>query len=206
VRTSFLLTVIALALLLPATWACAQDDDGWGEIAGLMNGLTAAQSQLASSGVNLSAGGAGGLSPGFVDGLTRWCQAYARLLESVDGAFSTDGATWGAAGGEDPFSGTGTDPLTAELNRWQAAMQGQAAVQGRAAARGQAATGYSLGSTYQAPANYQLPAGYRLPAGYKWLNGYVVPNAYQGTTALQNTTRYPTATRYPTTTQYRTYR
>ncbi|MEN6544667.1 MAG: hypothetical protein ABFE07_01345, partial [Armatimonadia bacterium] len=67
---------------------------------------------------------AGGLTPGFVEGLAGWSQTYARVLQSVDGAFDVDGVQQGAY---DPFGVNAPNPLWEEFNRWQGAMQNQGA-------------------------------------------------------------------------------
>lgn len=113
----------------------AQDDDGWGEITGLMNGLAGANQQLLNLGVPSMPAGSGmtGLTPGFVQGLSSWAQTYARVLESVDGAFDVDGVGAGQQGRYDPFNANAPNPLWEQFNRWQAgtATQGATTLRGR---------------------------------------------------------------------------
>ena len=117
---------MVVAAVLPGT-VFAQDDDGWGEITGLMNGLSGANQQLLSLGVPpLSAGPSlTGLTPGFAQGLSSWAQTYASVLESVDGAFDVDGAGTGQQGTYDPFSANAPNPLWEQLGRWQAGLATQ---------------------------------------------------------------------------------
>lgn len=116
--------VVMLAAVLGPCGVYAQEDDGWGEIVGLMNGLTAANQQLLQQGVQPGFGGAGGLTPGFLQGLAGWSRTYADVLQSVDGAFDVDGAQQGAY---DPFGANAPNPLWDELNRWQATAGDQGA-------------------------------------------------------------------------------
>lgn len=113
-------TVVVVAALIGPCVAYAQDDDGWGEIVGLMNGLGSANQQLLNQGIlNAPAGAGGGLTPGFAEGLAEWAQTYARVLQSVDGAFDVDGAANGQRGFYDPFAPDAPNPLWEQLNRWQ---------------------------------------------------------------------------------------
>jgi hypothetical protein len=107
------LAVLALGLILLCTGVGqAQDDDGWGEITGLMNGLTGINQQLAGAGVQWQPGRATSGSQ-YIDNLAYWCQVYAQLLGSIDQAFA-DGV--GGPGGvaRDPL-----DPQVANVLRWQ---------------------------------------------------------------------------------------
>lgn len=89
-------------------------------------------------------GGSGGLSPGFMQGLSAWCQAYARVLQSVDGAFGD-----GTPGGYDPFAAGAANPLQQQFDLWQRAMSGAGA---QGAAQGQTMNQYlpQLNSLYNA--------------------------------------------------------
>jgi hypothetical protein len=82
-----------------------------------MNGLTAANQQLLNTGgLSLANPEAAGLTPGFLEGLAAFSQTYARVLESIDGAFDVDGAGTGAY---DPFAPGAPDPLQEAFDRWQ---------------------------------------------------------------------------------------
>jgi hypothetical protein len=111
-----LLALLIAAALCPCL-AQAQEDDGWGEIVGLMNGLTAANQQLLGpGGLSLGTGAAaGGLSPGFLQGLARWSQTYAGVLQSIDGAFDENAQP----SQYDPFAPNAPNPLWDQFNRWQ---------------------------------------------------------------------------------------
>jgi hypothetical protein len=116
-RNVILALTIAVACLSPCC-VYAQDDDGWGEIEGLMNGLTAANQQLLNQGgLSLSNTEGSGLTPGFLEGLAAFSQTYARVLQSIDGAFDVDGA--GLQGTYDPFNPNVPNPLWEQFDRWQ---------------------------------------------------------------------------------------
>jgi hypothetical protein len=105
--------------LSPCCVYAQEDDDGWGEIEGLMNGLTAANQQLLTrGGLSLSNGEAAGLTPGFLEGLAAFSQTYAHVLQSIDGAFDVDGADNGVY---DPFAPNAPNPLWEQFNRWKGA-------------------------------------------------------------------------------------
>lgn len=97
-----------------AVWA--QEDDGWGEIVGLMNGLSAANQQLLGQGLRPGAitPAEGGLSPGFLQGFTSWAQTYAQVLQSMTGSVEENGT------GFDPLRPKAPDVLWEALGRWQA--------------------------------------------------------------------------------------
>lgn len=116
-RNLMMAMTIALLCLSPCCGQ-AQDDDGWGEIEGLMNGLTGANQQLLTAGgLSLTNPEAAGLTPGFLEGLAAFSQTYARVLQSIDGAFDVDGA--GVPGMYDPFAPGAPDPLWEALERLQ---------------------------------------------------------------------------------------
>ena len=113
------LFVIALVMIAVGGVGLAQEDDDWNEIQGLMNGLTGANQRLFDLGVQ-NVGGTAGLTPGFLQGLAQWSQTYARVLQSVEGAFDVDGVQPGAY---DPFDLNAPNLLWEEFDRWQARMQ-----------------------------------------------------------------------------------
>ena len=113
-----ILAVTIAAVCLSPCCVQAQDDDGWAEIEGLMNGLTAATQQLLTTGgLSLSNTEGSGLTPGFLEGLAAFSQTYARVLQSIEGAFEVDGA--GVQGMYDPFAPGTPNPLWEQFDRWQ---------------------------------------------------------------------------------------
>lgn len=117
-RNLMLTVTIAVACLSPCCVQAQDDDDGWAEIEGLMRGLTAANQQLLTTGgLSLSNTEGSGLTPGFLEGLAAFSQTYARVLQSIDGAFDVDGA--GGQGLYDPFAPGAPDPLWEALERLQ---------------------------------------------------------------------------------------
>lgn len=149
-----LITTVVVAAVLGCGAVYAQDDDGWGEIVGLMNGLTHANQQfLNQGGLSMPAGpGMGGLTPGFAEGLADWARAYAQVLNSVDGAFDVDGAGCGPRGLADPFNPNTPNPLWEQFNRWQSKVPYQGV------------GGYQVPQSYQSYQNYpnrQLYVGYQ---------------------------------------------
>lgn len=115
--------LLVTALVLAGTCAAyAQEDDGWGEITGLMNQMGGINQQLAGAGVQWVPGQTTSGSM-YVDNLAYWFRVYAQLLNSVDPAFA-DGAGTGAGAGQaaarDPFDPRVADMLQRQL--WQMQM------------------------------------------------------------------------------------
>ncbi|MHB8997246.1 MAG: hypothetical protein ACYC63_18525 [Armatimonadota bacterium] len=117
-RNLVLALMIAAVCISPCCVWAQDDDDGWAEIEGLMNGLTAANQQLLTTGgLSLSNTEGSGLTPGFLEGLAAFSQTYARVLQSIDGAFDVDGA--GVQSLYDPFAPGAPNPLWEQFDRWQ---------------------------------------------------------------------------------------
>lgn len=113
--------LIAVAVLVLPCAGFAQDDDGWDEITGMMNGMAAANQALANAGMQWTPGARGATSGSqFLDALTVYAWEYARLLNGIEDAFSPDGA---APGAYDPFDPRRPNPLMQQLQRLQVAPQ-----------------------------------------------------------------------------------
>lgn len=118
------LSLMLVVVLLAPVVAQAQEDDGWGEITGLMNGITGINQQLADAGVQWIPGQTRSGSR-YVDSLAYWAQMYAQLLGAVDQAFA-EGTVTGPvapramAAPRDPFDPRVADVLRRQL--WQMQM------------------------------------------------------------------------------------